>query len=94
MYALGSPGKERGLCCAPCLCTDDGTTVLWLSFANIRSRDCCRREIVLVMQSAKDRFGVDGVRVLAAMTRTGLSEVGNHWWWIRSPGAQRHVGTP
>ena len=63
-----------------------GDSGLWC--ATIRSRDCFRREIVLVMQSANDRFGADGVRVLSAMTRTGLSEIGNRWWWIRNAGTQ------
>ena len=64
---------------------------LWC--ANIRSRGSWR-EMVLVMQSAKDRLGADGVRVVVAVTRTGLSEVENCWWRIRNAWAQRHVWTP
>src|SRR5450631_3997044 len=45
------------------------------------------------MQPAKDRFGADGVRLRAAVTRTGFSEVEDTWWWIRNTRAQRHVRT-
>jgi len=60
--------------------------------ANIESRTD-GRERVLVMQPAKDRFGADGVRFRAAVTRTGFSEVEDTWWWIRNTRAQRHVRT-
>jgi hypothetical protein len=51
------------------------------------------RQKVLVMQPAKDRFGADGVRLFAAVARTGFSEVENSRWWIRNTRAQRHVRT-
>ena len=52
----GAPGEGLG--------PESGREILWC--ANIRSRSC-RREIVLVMQSAKNRFDSDDVRFSATM---------------------------
>jgi hypothetical protein len=54
-----------------------------LSSAKTQSNTCGREEI-FVVKPATDRLGADGVRLLAAVARTGLSKVENSWWWIRN----------
>jgi hypothetical protein len=101
LYHLGIRGNVSRNTLANANATRD-----WRIYASFAERligiaRCCPQilshaptdERVLVMQPAKDRFGADGVRFRAAVTRTGFSEVEDTWWWIRNTRAQRHVRT-
>jgi len=52
-----------------------------------------RREDVFVMQPAKDRIGMDGIRFSAAMTRIWVWEVKIGERRIRDTGTQGHMWT-
>lgn len=64
---------------------------LWC--AKTRSRTGMREEI-FVMQSTKDRFGADGVRFSATLTRQMMLVAGIDGWGIRNTWTQRRVWTP